>query len=350
MNNYLIKTLSLFFLLLIQLAQSQAKNCTFTSIKIDTLLKDKISIRAISISENEIYYAADKNRLGYINLNNLEKVEQIIKNDSLKIEFRSCAKTSDAFFALSVGNPALLYKFSNDLKYKKIVYEEHNEKVFYDSMQFYDNLNGIAIGDPIMGYLSVITTKDGGETWQKNNIENAPKVVDGEAAFAASNTNINIKKGKTWMISGGKKSRVFYSGNKGKSWQVFETPIIQGGTMTGAFTADFYTTKIGIIAGGNYEQPNQNFQNKAITFNGGKTWKLIGENQGFGYSSCIQFIPKSGGKQLVSVGTNGVFYSSDYGANWKQFSTDSSFYTLRFLNKTTAIAAGKNKVVKITFL
>lgn len=64
-------------------------------------------------------------------------------------------------------------------------------------MQFYDNLNGIAIGDPIMGYLSVITTKDGGETWQKNNIENAPKVVDGEAAFAASNTNINIKKGKT---------------------------------------------------------------------------------------------------------------------------------------------------------
>lgn len=74
MNNYLIKTLSLFFLLLIQLAQSQAKNCTFTSIKIDTLLKDKISIRAISISENEIYYAADKNRLGYINLNNLEKV------------------------------------------------------------------------------------------------------------------------------------------------------------------------------------------------------------------------------------------------------------------------------------
>ena len=120
--------------------------------------------------------------------------------------------------------------------------------------------------------------------------------------------------------------------------------------MTGAFTADFYTTKIGIIAGGNYEQPNQNFQNKAITFNGGKTWKLIGENQGFGYSSCIQFIPKSGGKQLVSVGTNGVFYSSDYGANWKQFSTDSSFYTLRFLNKTTAIAAGKNKVVKITFL
>lgn len=346
--NRTVASLLLFFL--IQLAHCQAINSNFTCIKIDTLLKDTISIRAISVSKNRVYYAADKNRLGYINLNGLEKVEQIIKKDSLKIEFRSCAKTTNAFFVLSIANPALLYKFSNSLQLKALVYQEQNDKVFYDSMQFYNNLNGIAVGDPIMGYLSIITTKDGGITWSKNNIKNAPKVVEGEAAFAASNTNIIIKNGKTWVITGGKKSRIFYSSNKGKSWQVFETPIVQGEAMTGAFTADFYNNEIGIIAGGNYNKPNQNFQNKAITFNGGKTWKLVGENKGFGYSSCIQFIPKCGGKQLVSVGTNGIFYSCDFGNSWKQFSSESSFYTLRFLNKNTAIAAGKNKVVKITFL
>jgi hypothetical protein len=30
---------------------------------------------------------------------------------------------------------------------------------------------------------------------------------------------------------------------------------------------------------------------KARTTDGGKTWKLVAENQGFGYASCVQYIP-----------------------------------------------------------
>jgi hypothetical protein len=71
------------------------------------------------------------------------------------------------------------------------------------------------------------------------------------------------------VVSGGTQSRVFYSKDKGKTWQVFDTPIVQGEAMTGIFTADFYNEKIGIIAGGNYEKPEQNFQNKAMTFDAG---------------------------------------------------------------------------------
>ncbi len=327
-----------------------SKTTFFTSVKIDTLLIDKISIRPITISLDKVWYAADKNRVGFLSLVDANKMERKINKDSLKLEFRSIAQTTNSIFVLNVGNPALLYKFSKNLVQKKLVYEEQNEKVFYDSMQFWDDNEGIAVGDPIENCLSIIITRDGGETWTKIPCENLPKVVEGEAAFAASNTNIIIKKNNTWIVSGGKKSRVFYSPDEGISWSVYDTPIIQGEAMTGIFTADFYNEKIGFIAGGNYEKPNQNFQNKALTTDGGKTWKLVGENQGFGYASCVQFVPNSNGEQLVSVGANGLFYSKNKGTTWKQLSSDSSLYTIRFVDNVTAIAAGKDKIIRVRFL
>ena len=179
--------------------------------------------------------------------------------------------------------------------------------------------------------------------------ETAPKLADGEAAFAASNTNIVIKNNKTWLFSGGKKSRVFISNDFGKTFKTIESPIIQGSSMTGIFTADFYDEKNGIIAGGDYEKPTQNFKNKAITKNGGKTWKLIAENQGFGYASCIQYIPNSCGKSLVCVGTSGVFYSNDTAKSWTKLSDFKDLYTIRFIDEKTAIAGGKNVLVNLSF-
>ena len=158
-----------------------------------------------------------------------------------------------------------------------------------------------------------------------------------------------IKGNQTWMVSGGKKSRIFYSADKGKSWKVFETPIIQGQAMTGIFTADFYDAKNGFIAGGNYEKLTQNFGNKAITNDGGKSWKLIAEKKGFGYASCIQYVPNSNAQQLVSVGASGLYYSSNAGEKWSKLSNDSTLHTIRFINDSTAIAAGKNKIIRVNF-
>ncbi len=321
----------------------------FQSITIDTLIKDKISIRAIEIDNDKIWYAADNNRFGFYDLKAKQKTEHKILKDSLRIEFRSIAKTNKDVFILNVGNPALLYQISKKTLQPKLVYQEKNEKVFYDSMQFWNDQEGIAIGDPITNCLSIITTGEAGKSWQKIPCENLPKIVEGEAAFASSNTNICIKGATTWIITGGKKSRIFFSPDKGKNWEVFETPIVQGLEMSGAFTADFYDDKTGILAGGNYEIPNQNYSNKAITNDGGKTWQLLAENQGFGYASCIQFVPNSNKKQLVCVGALGLFYSADYGNTWIKFSDNKELYTIRFINTHSAIAAGRNCMLKINF-
>lgn len=322
----------------------------YKTVVIDTLFEDNISIRAIVADENKIWYSANNSRFGFYDLKTNVKFEKIIVKDSLKLEFRSNAQTSSAIFLLNVANPALLYKVSKKDFTTKLVYQENHEKVFYDSMQFWNDKEGIAMGDPIEDHLSIIITRDGGNSWSKIPAIKLPEIAEGEAAFAASNTNIVIKGKNTWIVSGGKKARVFYSSDKGKEWRVYDTPIVQGKAMAGIFTADFYDSKRGFIAGGDYEAPNQNYGNKAITDDGGENWKLISENQGFGYASCVQYIPHSNGNSLVSVGASGLYYSHDGGHSWEQLATDPNLYTIRFVDKQTAIAAGKNKMIRIKFL
>lgn len=328
--------------------RSFKKSIFFQKIEIDTLFKDEISIRSLNIEGNKIWFVADKNRYGFFDLKKREKVVRKVEKDNLEFEFRSSAITPKHFFALSIASPALLFKIDKKNLSAELAYENSNEKIFYDSLQFWNSKEGIALGDPIDDYFSIIITRDGGQTWQPLPKEVFYKNFDDEGAFAASNTNIVIKGDDTWIVSGGKKARIFYSPDKGKSWTVNDTPILQGLQMTGIFTAAFYNESIGCIAGGNYELPNQNFGNKAITRDGGKTWQLLAENSGPGYISCVQFIPNSNGKGLLTVGLTGVYFSGDGGNSWKLLSTDSSLFTLRFIDASTAIAAGKNKMIRIS--
>jgi photosystem II stability/assembly factor-like uncharacterized protein len=323
---------------------------TFNSISIDTLFQDKISIRAISIDGNKIWYAANNSKYGFFDLDTNKKTERKIFKDSSNFEFRSIAQTDQNIFLLSVANPALLYKISKENGNSELVYQEHHEKVFYDSMQFWNNKEGIAMGDPIGNCLSVIITRDGGNSWRKVSCASLPVNEDGEAAFAASNTNIVIKGNNTWIVTGGQKARVLFSSDKGLSWQIYNTPIVQGKAMAGIFTADFYDSNVGFISGGDYEALQQNFGNKARTIDGGKTWQLVAENQGFGYASCVQYFPNSNGKSLISVGASGIYYSHNGGSSWKLLAKDTDLYTLRFTDYNTAVAAGRNKMIQIKFL
>ncbi|MBP4138344.1 MULTISPECIES: WD40/YVTN/BNR-like repeat-containing protein [Flavobacterium] len=321
----------------------------FTSMQVDTLFQDKISIRAIAIDGDKVWYGADNSRFGYYDLSKKSRFEEHIYRDTLKLEFRSIAQTSQNIYLLSVANPGLLYQVSKKTQKVKLVYKEIHSKVFYDSMQFWNENEGIAIGDPTEDTFSVIVTRDGGETWAKLLSDKLPTNAVGEGAFAASNTNVVVKGDDTWIVSGGKKSRVFYSGDKGKTWKVIDTPIIQGKAMAGIFTADFYDSKHGIIAGGDFEDLDKKTDNKAITNDGGQTWQLVAQDKGFGYASCVQYVPGTNAKELVCVGQSGIMYSLDGGVNWIKYSNDNSLFTIRFINKTTAIAAGYNKVVRLRF-
>lgn len=352
-----MKNQLLLFLFLLALSSCKNKNIAvirphlkvFTSVEIDTIFEQELSIRALLIDSNTVWYAANKGLYGSINLATKKQFNGHVIKDTPAYEFRSIAQTKDYIFLLNAGSPAALYRSTKDGSEIVQMYKENHPKVFYDSMHFWNDQEGIAMGDPTADCLSVLITRNGGTNWHKVSCDVLPKVQEGEAAFAASNTNIVVQGNDTWLVSGGTKARVFYSSDKGKSWNVTATPLIQGEAMTGIFTADFYDAKNGFIAGGNYEKLQQNFGNKAITKDGGTTWRLIAEHEGFGYASCVQYVPHSNAEQLVSVGASGLYYSSDSGVKWSKLVNDTTLFTIRFMNDSTALAAGKNKIIRLRF-
>lgn len=327
--------------------EKKPERTSFSEVKIENVYQDSISIRAIEIMGNNVAFAGTDGKYGLYNSAQNSVKMNTQQYDSILPEFRAVASTSIDFFMLSVGNPALLFKTGDDGE-MELVYKEENEKVFYDSMIFWNEKEGIAMGDPTENCLSIIITRIGGKTWKKIPCEKLPEIVEGEAAFAASNSNIAVEGDHAWIITGGMSSRVFHSPDKGKSWEVFETPLLQGTPTTGGYSIDFYDEKNGIIIGGDYTNPGGNTANKAVTSDGGKTWNLVADGQDPGYKSSVRYVPNGGGKEVVAVGFTGISYSKDAGNSWKKLS-DEGFYTLRFLNDSVAYAAGKKRLSKLTF-
>lgn len=335
-------TIGVVILLFLSCIQSKKSiSDPFSSVKIETIVEDSLlNIRAIELNSHKLMAVSSVGNRYMIDLDTQGVLIDRVSTDT--INFRASALVNDTFFSLSIGNPALLFK--DDV----LVYEETHPNVFYDALHFWNSKEGMAVGDPINGCMSIIITRDGGETWQKTPCVLLPPINEGEAAFAASDTNIAIVGNQAWVATGGRSSRVLYTSDKGKSWSVFETPIIQGEETTGIFSIDFYDGLNGFAIGGDYTKPKNQHSNKIRTRNGGKTWDVVAQDQTPGYRSCVQFSPNSHAKGLVAVGFEGIDYSSDAGETWKQLS-DEGFYTLRFVNDSVAYAAGKGRISKLIF-
>ena len=294
-------------------------------------------------NDSTCWFAGTKNKFGYTNDFGKTWKENVIKYDTFDLEFRSISITTNSVFILSIGTPALLFKIDKKTLNYKLVYRETEEKAFYDSMQFWDDENGIAVGDPTENCLGIVLTKDGGNSWNKIACENLPLAVEGEAAFAASNTNISLVDQKAFIVTGGKEANILVASEYGKSWKKYKTPIIQGGKMTGIFSIDNLSMDTVIIAGGDWSSKENTVKAMAITMDKGITWELKENNPG--YLSCIQFIPKT--NSLVACSSNGIYYSEDLAETWKKVIGE-GYYSLQISeNGEFLYFSGKNKLMNM---
>lgn len=233
-------------------------------------------------------------------------------------EMRDLALLNGEILGMQSGKNGLLVKTTtNEFKHFITPSTPIWHGVFLDGMDC-KNETVFLMGDPKDGLFSLFISEDNGETWLK--CKGTIEAMNGEAAFAASGTNVQVFNDSTFFfVSGGMKSRFFKTKNKGGNWESVSLPFFTS-ESSGAFSVCFLNEQIGVVVGGDYANPQLNKNCSFYTTDGGKFWNNA-STQPRGYRSCV--IEKN--SVFYCCGSNGIDFSIDNGKTWKAFANGNFF-------------------------
>lgn len=335
------KTFSILFLCLgVWVFSQQVESFT-------TIFNDKISIRALEIYGNKVWYSGTDSKFGFVDLKNKEDQKQLILSDQ-KLQFRTLAQDKNSFYAINIESPAYFFKINKKDLRSEIVFTDTAKTAFYDALHFVNDQLAYTFSDADKSNMLKLAVYRKG-TWGmlKNNVP----LNGGEAAFAASNTNIASTKKYLWIATGGKSSRILRLNFKTEEIEMFNTPFIQGESSQGMYSIDFYGDQFGIAVGGDYTKQEENINNIATSNDAGRTWQIQASGKNAGYTTCVKIKPGSNGKEIISVGDRHISYSSDFGKTWTKISDEKGFFVCSWVDKSTIVFAGKDRisVMKLKF-
>jgi photosystem II stability/assembly factor-like uncharacterized protein len=268
-----------------------------------------------------------------------------IKNDSTADYRTLYAFDGMRAIVAGTGSPAKIFMTKDGGKNWKLTYINNHPEIFLDGIDFWNLKDGVIYGDPINGRLTILKTKNGGESWQLTADEKSPKILPGEASFAASGTTIRCSgKSDIRIGTGGAHSRLLVSTDKGTSWTVLTPPMVQGKSTQGIFSIAVNQNGRIMLTGGDFENPEWSTGHNLFSDDGGKSWK-IPQTPTHGYRSCVEYLSEN---ELIAVGPTGGEFSTDSGNNWQSLSDAPNGNTIRKSRKGDLILlSGKNGVWKI---
>jgi photosystem II stability/assembly factor-like uncharacterized protein len=253
------------------------------------------------------------------------------------LDFRDVqAVDSSTAYLLSIGPGAksTIRKTTDAGAHWMLEYTEPDPAGFLDAFAFWNARHGIAVGDPVNGHFTILTTSDGGATWHRRS---GPASLPEEGAFAASGTCITVRgRREAWFATGGPHAaRVFHSTDGGRTWSVALTPVRNESASQGIFSLAF-VGPVGIAVGGDYAKPDEAAHAIAITHDAGRSWSAPAAPLG-GFRSAVAFVPDR--RVWIAVGTSGSDVSTAGARSWRTFDRG-NFNALAVISSRAAWAAG----------
>jgi photosystem II stability/assembly factor-like uncharacterized protein len=310
---------------------------------VQVLLSDKkTSLRGLSVVNDKIIWVSGSAGTVGKSMDGGDTWVWMTVKGFEKTDFRDI-EAFDAKTAIIMGiaEPAYILKTTDGGDTWNVVYQNKTKGMFLDAMEFWNEMSGIVIGDPIDNKVFIARTFDGGNTWQSIPDEYLPVAAKGEACFASSGTNVaTLNKQEAVFITGGLKSRMFIRNN------IFEMPILQGAESTGANSVAVKHQKKKntiIVVGGDFTTKDATTKNCCITTDGGNTF-ITPAIPPHGYRSCVLY---QEGNNWISCGLNGIDYSKDDGKTWAWISKE-GFNVCKKAKKGKAVFfAGNGKIAKL---
>lgn len=268
------------------------------------------------------------------------------------LQFRDVyAADAETAYVLSIGpgDQSRIYKTTDAGQTWTLPFTNPEPNGFFDCMDFWDAEHGLAFSDAFDGAFFIITTDDGGATWNRIPPERLPPASPGEGSFAASGTCLVTHGDSTaWIGTGaGASARVLRTTDRGRTWTATETPIVGGTSASGIASLAFRDARHGAALGGAIDQPNAYTDNVAVTADGGVTWTLAGRPQFSGAVYGAAYVPQAPTPTLVAVGPNGIDYSADDGTTWTSLDT-LSHWSVAFAGPHSGWAIGpEGRITKI---
>ncbi|WP_326983040.1 glycosyl hydrolase [Chryseobacterium sp. MYb264] len=303
-----------------------------------TIFNDKISIRAIELYDNKVWYSGTDSKFGFVDLKNPNNQKQI-QLSKKNLQFRTLAQDKKYFYTINVESPAEFFKIEKKSLKSEVIFKDTAKAAFYDALishkrKFY------TYSDPDKNLKLKFIKFDYNKKQFSSELYDKLLLRKGEGAFAGSNTNISAFENWIWIATSWK---ILKLNTKDNTIEQFYTGM-ETGFSTGIFSIDFSDENFGVAVGGNYMAPEDNENNIATTNNGGKDWKIQASGKNGGYKSCVKIRPHSNGKDMITIGSKNIEFSSDYGKTWTKISEEKSLFTCEWVDESTVVVAGKDRI------
>jgi len=290
------------------------------------------SLRGLSVVSNKVIWASGSLGTVLKSTNGGETFEKMLVEGYEQRDFRDIEGFDEkTAIVMAIDTPAIIFKTTDGGKTWKKVFEDKTPGMFLDAMEFWNELSGIVIGDPIDGKIFIARTFDGGNSWRGLPEDNYPIVKDGESFFAASGTNVTKRnKQEAVFVTGGLVSRLFIRD------QSIELPFTKGSNTVGANSVAVNKRGNMIIVGGDYKDAS-NRNNLCFIYNKKENKISTPSITPFGYRSCVIYLTES---KAITCGLSGVDVSEDGGITWKNLSSTGYHVVKKAKKGKTVFLAG----------